>query len=100
MNYKDILHQIYENSEVVNGESVVKENYFHKLAEDLNTLFPLRNGGTNLKIRSLEENAQTLTKKIHKLEDSYINADECDNESDKKHIGKELKRLRKLRENL
>ena len=51
-----------------------------------------------LKVGSLGE--KSLTQQIYELEDSYINADECDDMSAKKHIGKELKRLRKLRENL
>jgi len=49
MNYINILNKIYESSEVVNGESVIKENYFHKLAEDLNTLFALRGVVKSLK---------------------------------------------------
>jgi len=43
MNYIDILKIIEENSEFDKDlNKVVNENYFHKLAEDLNTLFAKR----------------------------------------------------------
>ena len=55
---------------------------------------------STLQVLEIEEQLTKVTNEIHILEDSYINADELGDMSAKKHIGKELKRLRKERENL
>ena len=101
MNIKELLELAFTA-----GETFINDGYFGLETENFEEWYDnldkslLHKVCSTLQVLPFEEDVEAITKQIHYLDDCYINADECGNISDKKYIGTELKKLRKMRKNL
>lgn len=104
MNTEITIKELSLNGETAIRIAKVLKKYepeiWEVLKKEIEQSFVIPKVNSTLQVLPFEGQLTKIIKEIHILEDSYINADECGNISDKIYIGKELKRLRKERENL